>query len=433
MKKLACIIPIFCALALRAQLYFPPLQGNNWDTTNPSVLGWCQHKIDSLYDFLNLQGTKAFIVLKDGKIVLEQYFNGHDQNSSWYWASAGKTITSFLVGIAQQEGFLNIQNPSSDYLGAGWTSCTPSQEQDIKVWHQLTMTSGLDDGVSDLACTLPSCLQFLAPAGSRWSYHNGPYTLLDAVISSATGLSLNQYTTQKLKNPTGMTGAFFAVESNMVYFSTARSMARFGLLMLNNGNWNGNQIMTDQNYFNQMINTSQQLNKGYSYLWWLNGKENFMVPGSQFVIPGSLMPNAPSDMISGLGKNGQFVNVVPSQNLVLIRMGEEPSGSLVPFLMNDKIWEYMNALTCNELGVSSQNVKEIRVFPNPTDGLLNIQGLPSNGMVVVRDVLGRCIKSIQIAADNSSLQMNDLESGCYLIDVLDLNNQLLTTKRVVLK
>jgi CubicO group peptidase (beta-lactamase class C family) len=433
MKKIICTIPMYFAIALRAQLYFPPLQGDNWETTNPIELGWCQHKIDSLYDFLNLQGTKAFIVLKDGKLVLEQYFNGHDQNSIWYWASAGKTITSFLVGIAQQEGLLDIQNPSSDYLGGGWTSCTPAQEQDIKVWHQLTMTTGLDDGVSDLNCTLPSCLQFLAPAGSRWSYHNAPYTLLGAVISNASGTTLNQYATQKLKNPTGMTGAFIPVESNMVYYSTARSMARFGLLILNNGNWNGNQIMTDQNYFTQMLNTSQQMNKAYGYLWWLNGKESFMVPGQQFVIPGSLMPNAPGDMISGLGKNGQFLNVVPSQNLVLVRMGEEPSGSLVPFLMNDKIWEYLNALTCNELDLSTQNAQEIRLFPNPTDGLLNIQGLPVNAKIEVRDVSGRCIKRIQTSADNSSLQMSDVESGCYLIDILDRNEQLLTTKRVVLK
>jgi hypothetical protein len=210
-------------------------------------------------------------------------------------------------------------------------------------------------------------------------------------------------------------------------------MARFGLLILNNGNWNGNQIMTDQNYFTQMLNTSQQMNKAYGYLWWLNGKESFMVPGQQFVIPGSLMPNAPGDMISGLGKNGQFLNVVPSQNLVLVRMGEEPSGSLVPFLMNDKIWEYLNALTCNELDLSTQNAQEIRLFPNPTDGLLNIQGLPVNAKIEVRDVSGRCIKRIQISADNISLQMSDVESGCYLIDILDRNAQLLTTKRVVLK
>ena len=386
---------MFCvlvALELNAQIYFPPILGSTWETMPPSDLNWCQNKIDSLYSFLESQNTKAFIVLKDGKIVLEQYFNGHSQSSAWYWASAGKTITSFLVGIAQQENLLNINNPSSDYLGDGWTSCTPEQENAITIWHQLTMTSGLNDGVANPMCTLPVCLQFLANAGSRWAYHNGPYTLIDQVIANATGVTLNQYTTQKLKNPTGMTGSFIQVDDNMVYFSTARSMARYGLLILNNGNWNGNQIMTDLNYFTAMTNTSQGLNKAYGYLWWLNGKQDFMVPGSQFVIPGSIMPNAPSDMISGLGKDGQFLNVVPSQNLVLIRMGEEPNGSLVPFLLNDKIWEYMNDLTCPTGGLSNQ-ILSFHVFPNPNNGSFQIETSITGGDIAVFDVFGRLIAS----------------------------------------
>jgi CubicO group peptidase (beta-lactamase class C family) len=113
------------------------------------------------------------------------------------------------------------------------------------------MTSGLDDGVPDHFCTLDTCLIYKADAGTRWAYHNGPYTLLDEVVEQATGQTLNAYTTQKLKNPTGMTGAFVPVGYNNVYFSNARSMARFGLLMLNQGNWNGNPIMTDQAYFQQ--------------------------------------------------------------------------------------------------------------------------------------------------------------------------------------
>ncbi|HAT63910.1 MAG TPA: serine hydrolase, partial [Flavobacteriaceae bacterium] len=57
--------------------------------------------------------TKAFILLKDGKIVLEQYFDDFTAESNWYWASAGKTLTATMVGIAQQEGFLDITNPTS--------------------------------------------------------------------------------------------------------------------------------------------------------------------------------------------------------------------------------------------------------------------------------------------------------------------------------
>lgn len=387
---------------------------------NPEDLNWCQNKIDSLYEFLEAQDTKGFIVLKNGRIVLEQYFNGHSQNTAWYWASAGKTITAFLVGMAQQEGFLDIDNPSSTYLGNGWTSCTQEQEDQITVWHQLTMTSGLNDAVTNPFCTTPQCLEFQAVAGSRWAYHNGPYTLLDQVIANATGSSLNQYTNQKLKNPTGMTGSFFAVDDNMVYFSTTRSMARFGLLNLNNGNWNGNQIMTDSDYFNAMVNTSQDLNRSYGYLWWLNGKPNYMVPGFQLVIPGSVMPNAPNDMFSGLGKDGQFLNIVPSQNLVLVRMGNEPTGSLVPFLMNDKIWEYMNALDCGQSSIEENPLSNIVIYPNPSSGFLYLNNLPENATIEMYDLLGNAVISERFLSANQSIETHHLVSGLYFLKVSSL-------------
>jgi hypothetical protein len=202
------VVSCFPAIGLLAQpSYFPPTVGSTWETTDPADLGWCEPRIDSLYDFLEQENSKAFILLKDGRIVLEQYFNGHNANALWYWASAGKTLTAFMVGIAQQEGHLAIEDATSDHLGEGWTSCTAEQEAAITVRDQLTMTTGLDDGVAQLDCTQPSCLQYLVEPGTRWSYHNAPYTLLDQVVESATGATLNQYTTQKVKTPTGMTGA----------------------------------------------------------------------------------------------------------------------------------------------------------------------------------------------------------------------------------
>ena len=432
MKTVFLIMFLMLVSLGKAQLYFPPMSGSTWETLAPQELNWCQNKIDSLYQYLEAQNTKAFLVLKDGKIVLEQYFNGHSQAASWYWASAGKTLTAFLVGIAQQEGLLNIENPTSMYLGPGWTSCSTAQEDAISVRHQLMMTSGLDDGVVNVSCTTPSCLQYLAPAGTRWAYHNAPYTLLDQVISNATGVTLNQYVNQKVKTPTGMTGSFIALGDDMVFFSTARSMARFGLMALNNGNWNGTQIMTDVDYFNQMVNTSQSLNKSYGYLWWLNGKPNFMVPGSQLILPGSIMPNAPDDMFSGLGKDGQFLNVVPSQNLVLIRMGEEPNGSLVPFLLNDKIWEYMNALNCGSSSITTSESTSITVYPNPSEDFVTILGVPIHARVCVTDATGRWIKDLNVKSGKAVLYRDDFYAGTYFVHVLEVNKST-TIKRVVLR
>jgi CubicO group peptidase (beta-lactamase class C family) len=366
---------------------------------------------------LEQNNSKAFILLKDGKIVLEKYFGTHTATTPWQWASAGKTITAFMTGIAQQEGFLSITDTTSSYLGQGWTNCTPEQEEKISIWNQLTMTSGLDDGVSDHYCTLDTCLNYLADPGTRWAYHNGPYTLLDGVIENATGLTLNNYTTQKLKIPTGMTGTFYSVGYNNVFVSNARSMARFGSLILNKGNWNGNQIMTDTAYFNDMVNTSQNLNKSYGYLWWLNGKSSFMVPMLQNVFPGFVCPNAPADLIAAIGAGGQFLNVVPSQNLVWLRMGDEPTTSLVPFLLNDQIWEYVNDLACSASAIEENfNSEEIQLYPYPSADQITISVKNGRlGTVLIHNQIGQRISELNLNSSTESIDITRYENGIFFL------------------
>lgn len=409
-------------------LYFPPIAGNTWDTISPSSLNWCQPAIDSLYQMLDENQTNAFILLKDGKIVLEKYFGTFTATSPWYWASAGKTITSFMVGMAQQENYLSIDDTTSNYLGAGWTICPQDKEEKITIRNQLTMTSGLNDDVPDHYCTLDTCLSYLADAGTRWAYHNGPYTLLDSVIQLATGYTLNNYTTQKLKNPTGMTGTFVTVDYNHVFFSTARSMARFGLLILNNGNWNGNQIMTDTNYFQQMTTPSQFLNPSYGYLWWLNGQSGFLMPGSQFLFPGSWSPNAPSDMIAALGKNGQFINVVPSKNMVWIRMGDNPNQLDVPFLLNDLIWEKINMLDCN-VGIAEEpNENNIAVYPNPVHDKLYVQSKEMIVELEIIDISGKVLISEKLNSQLFHFPVSSLTQGIYMLRIKNKNGQIVIRK-----
>lgn len=412
-------VSLLCLKNSKAQqIYFPPSTGNVWDTIQPQSLGWCQPKIDSLYNFLNINGTKSFMVLKDGKIVLEQYFNGHNENANWYWASAGKTLTAFMTGLAQQEGFLNINNPTSTYLGQGWTTAPPEKEALITVWHQLTMTSGLQDTNVELDCTIDTCLKYLADAGTRWSYHNAPYTLLDPVIENATGLTLNNFTNTRLKQPTGMGGFFVSVGFNNVFFSNTRSMARFGLLMLNNGNWNGNPIMNDQEYFQAMINPSQNLNNGYGYLWWLNGQENFMIPGTQFVFPGYFFPNAPADMYSALGKDGQILNVVPSQSLVVVRMGESPTTVPVPFLLNADIWNYLNNMSCDDpVSINTPVQSQLQVYPNPAQDQLNILLDEYFEQISISDLQGKHVFASVSNGKELSIDIAAFPQGIYFLHV----------------
>lgn len=320
-------------------LYFPPTNSTEWQAITPASQGWDETQLNDLYTYLRSKNTKAFIALKEGKIIIEKYFDPFTKDSNWYWASAGKTMTGLLVGIAQQEGLLNINNPSYTYLGRGWTSLASQKEDLITVKNQLTMTTGLDDNVADDYCTDPSCLIYKADAGTRWAYHNAPYTLLDKVVENATGQTYNSYFQQKIRNPIGMNGLWIKSGYNNVYYSNGRSMARFGLLMLNKGKWDQTTIISDTNYFKAQTNSSQNLNPSYGYLTWLNGKSSYMLPTTQFLFSGMLVPNAPADMYCALGKNDQKIYVVPSQKLVVIRMGETANQSMLALSSFDnELW-----------------------------------------------------------------------------------------------
>ena len=412
-------------------LYFPPNNNNVWETIAPASLGYCPDRIDSLYEFLDQNNSKAFILLKDGKIVLEKYFDGFTKDSIWYWASAGKSLTAVLVGIAQQEGHLALTDVSSEYLGAGWTACPPAAEDKITVWHQLTMTSGLDDGVDDPYCTLDTCLVYKADAGARWAYHNAPYTLLDSVLRSATGQTLNAFFISKLRNPIGMNGFFLPSGYNNVLYTNPRSMARFGLLILNKGNWNGTPILTDTAYFQQMTNTSQSLNRSYGYLWWLNGKPSYMLPGLQFVFPGSMSPEAPDDMIAALGKNGQVINVAPSQNLVFIRLGDAPGAGEVPVTMSNDIWKRINRFVCAPVatGEAGAGALEVTLYPNPA--ISEVRVMVKNGdadfEVSIWDAIGRLVGVVK---NQNTINVEHLPPGVYTV-VVQIENARLVKKLIV--
>ncbi len=408
---------LFLSPSLGQDLYFPPIDGDTWETISMEELGWCPENLPALNTYLDDKNSRAFIVLKDGKIVIEEYYNGADATSVWYWASAGKTLTATMVGIAQQEGDLSLTDQTSTYLGDGWTSLTPEQEGAITIWNQLTMTSGLDDGLADPFCTDPECLVYLADPGDRWAYHNGPYTLLDGVIEGATGSTLNSYCNSKIEAQTGMDGLFIPVDYNNVYYSIARDMARFGLLILNEGNWDGTSVLSDAAYYNEMVNPSQDLNKSYGYLWWLNGKESYMLPGSEVIFPGSCVPNAPPDMFAALGKNGQLINVVPSQNLVLIRMGDNPGGldGLVSNIFNNVIWDYLNQIMCETSSATTVEAPiSVKMYPNPTSELLVVENIEYTSFTIYNQ-LGQRVINGNLTQGMNQINTSHLEHGIYEI------------------
>lgn len=326
-------------------MYFPPSDGSNtWESKSVTDLNWNQNAVQPLLDYLELKNTKSFIILVNGRIVMENYFNGHSATTPWYWASAGKTLTATVTGIAQEEGLININNKVSDYLGTGWTSAPLAKENLITCKNLLSMTSGLNDALGDDVS--PANLQYVADAGTRWAYHN-VYVKLQDVVAQASGQTWTNYFNTKLRDRIGMTGgAWINSDGLSVYWSTTRNMARFGLLSLNQGKWDGTTIVSSA-YFNQATTTSQNLNQAYGYLWWLNGKNTYRLPGLQLQFNGTLIPNAPNDMYAALGKNDQKIYVVPSMKMVIIRMGEVANPENPTFALSgfdNELWDKINDL-----------------------------------------------------------------------------------------
>jgi CubicO group peptidase (beta-lactamase class C family) len=128
--------------------------------------------------------------------------------------------------------------------------------------------------------------------------------------------------------------------------SNTRSMARFGLLALNKGKWKNEQLI-NETLFTESISSSQNINRPYGYLWWLNGKAKYMVPGKQTVYQGSLVPNAPADMYAAMGAEDQRIYVIPGRKMVVIRMGDSSDPANSSFAVSgfdNALWEKINAV-----------------------------------------------------------------------------------------
>ncbi|MFD2718016.1 serine hydrolase domain-containing protein [Hymenobacter monticola] len=440
MKKLllacCCLLGLLLsdnpAQAQTQTLYFPSLTGSTWASTTPASLGWCQPQLDSLLAFAGRKGSKSLLILKDGRMVVEQYYGTYTADSVWYWASAGKSLTATLVGLAQQDGILSLNDSTSRYLGR-WTSATRPQQRQITIRHQLTMTTGLDDtppAPCDNESTTPSCLRYLAPSATRWAYHTGAYRTLQDVLTQASGASsMTQYTNQRLGNRIGMTGVWV----NDVYYSKARSMARFGLFILARGAWNGTQIMTDGAYFQAMTTPSQTMNRSYGYLWWVNGQASYKLPGSQLTFSGSFTPAAPADMIAALGKNDQKIYVVPSLGLVVVRQGQSAGQrTLAASSFDNELWTKIMAVFCRPMATAaSSEAASYGAFPNPAVEILTLrQPAPTAVNVRLLDALGCQVRRQPTAGIETSVSVAALAPGLYTVQWLDAAGRVLASRRV---
>jgi CubicO group peptidase (beta-lactamase class C family) len=289
-------------------MYFPTDNVTAWETVEAAKLGWRENYLQQAIDYAKQKNSYSLLILYKGRIVSENYWLDSNQESQHPVESVSKSMMSFQLGILQEEGKLKITEPVSSYIGDGWSKAPLKKEKQITLEHLMTMTSGLDYE-----------LNYLSDPGEIWYYSHAAFTTLFKVVEAVTEQSFEEVFEQNL---------FSKIQSSNYTWHgtdlamTARDMARFGLLIQNNGMWNKQKLLQDDGYFQEMLSSSQTLQKAYGYLWWLNGQSDYIdKAGEDQVIPGPIYPAMPGDAKLAMGHFDQRIEVIPSLDLIIIRQG----------------------------------------------------------------------------------------------------------------
>ena len=296
--------------------------------------------IDDFDTFLADKGTQAFIVIHNDTIIYEEYFNGTQRDSLVTSFSIAKSFTSALIGIAIDEGYIgSVNDPIVKYLPE--LSHRDPRFDKITIRHLLMMSSGIkyvefpffngDDAKTyyypNLRQLALEQTEIVADPGRTWLYNNYHPLLLGLIIERATGKTVTAYLQEKIWGPVGMEfDGSWSTDSDASGFEKMESginahaidFAKFGRLYLNNGNWEGKQIIPSAWVIESTqppvnIDTAPYFptddffaagNGYYAYMWWgIRHGEN------------------DHDFIA-LGNHGQFIYVSPSQKLIIVRNGE---------------------------------------------------------------------------------------------------------------
>ncbi|MGD2139041.1 MAG: serine hydrolase [Burkholderiales bacterium] len=271
--------------------------------------------------------TTSLLIARNGKLIVERYRPGFGISSGYRTWSTAKSITAALIGIASRKGILDIEGvadiPEWRYPG--------DPRQAITYKHLLWMSSGLFSGGANTnaiyfggqdvisAATTP----FLeAQPGTRWKYANNDTLLLLRALryQLSNDLDYLRFPYDELLRPLGMYHTRMGTDyrgnfigSSQVY-TTARDLMRFGLLLANDGVWEGQRILPEG--WLAFLTTPAPTKPPQAGQWGY---------GAQFWLLDQ-MPRVPPGTYTTAGNKGQYVTVVPGQNLVIVRTGVDPNG-----------------------------------------------------------------------------------------------------------
>ena len=311
------------------------------ETVPPASVGLDAAALDRIATTAQQGKSNCLLVARDGKVAGEWYFNGTGPDTTQDIYSATKSITSVLVGIAQDDGDLSLDDRASKWI-TEWKG-TPAEAVTVRdllsndsgrQWSPAIDYAGLLRAPDRTAYAVG--LQQTSAPGTVWVYNNSAIQTLERVLAAATGQDVADFAQQRLFGPLGMTSTKMTTDKagNAQMFegvrSTCADLARFGQMMLDGGKSQGKQIVSSAWVAAATGRPSTELNSGYGYLWWLNREgaytnplvaTNLAAASDPTTARGRIVPGAPQDMYWALGLGNQLVQVDPGTRTVVVRLG----------------------------------------------------------------------------------------------------------------
>lgn len=314
-----------------------------WDRVAAADAGFDQTELDQVAAQAEAAGSSCLVVTRDGVLVDERYWGGADAETPREAFSVTKSVTSTLVGIAQDRGALDVDDSASGHIPE-WQGTTAEAVtvEDLlsndsgRHWDAATDYRDMAIGAQDKTAFAIGLAQDVAP-GEVWAYNNAAIQTLSAVLEGATGQAPADFADDVLFEPIGMAHSHLGTDAagNTLTFmglqTTCLDLARFGYLMLRDGAWDDEQVVSSDFVEAATGTPSTPLNAAYGYLWWLNHEGPISSPlaattgaGDGTTREGRLAPGVPADAFWALGFHNQIVAVVPSEGVVAVRMGPQP-------------------------------------------------------------------------------------------------------------
>ncbi|MBU2945557.1 serine hydrolase domain-containing protein [Zobellia uliginosa] len=326
----------------------PEVLGDGWKTINLKSQEVDTTLIYKLFNQIKTRKNKihSVLLIKNNELIIEEYFKGYSVNEPHDLRSSTKSIRSILMGIAIDKGFIeSIDDPISKYLKAP----IPQKNLDLKkkritIKNLLTMSSGLDcndwdkksEGQEDKIYRQKDWLQYaidlpmVYEPGTVSNYCSIGTVMVAEIISQASGMTIDEFADKYLFVPLkitnkrwGHTSKKEVIPSAKRLYMTPRDMAKIGQLILNNGAWNGKQIISEK-WVTESTTTKTQLSgNDYAYLWWN--------------IPFKLGERLTTSKTAS-GNGGQYIIILPEMDLVAVFTGgayNSKDANLAFAIMND--------------------------------------------------------------------------------------------------